>query len=258
MSKSTFAGRQQGAHAQFGGGRTQARLPKLVLLPGLHGTEALLAEFRAALGNDIETQAIEYPRERPLDYAELAAFARARLPLGRPFVLLGESFSGPVAIQLAAQRLQGLRGLVLSTTFAANPRPALARFAKYALALPPQAVPMSVTEFFLLGRWATPKLRADFTRVLGEVDADVLSARLAACLTVDVREHLARIAVPTLYLRAGADRLVPAAAAEVIRTGVAHAQVTTLEGPHCLLQAIPAQAARVVKEFAGKLPAGRM
>ena len=249
MSKSAFAGRQQGAHAQFGSGRTQARLPKLVLLPGLHGTEGLMHEFRAALGSDIETQAVEYPRDRVLDYAELAAFVRSRLPLGRPFVLLGESFSGPVAIQLAAQRPQGLRGLVLSTTFASNPRPALARFAKHALALPPQAVPISVAEFFLLGRWATPKLRAAFTQVLGAVDADVLSARLAACLGVDVRDQLATIAVPTLYLRAGRDRLVPPAACEQIRQALPNMQVVDLDGPHCLLQAIPAQAAKVVGEF---------
>jgi pimeloyl-ACP methyl ester carboxylesterase len=258
VSRGAFAGRQRGAPASFGGGRTHGRPPKLILLPGLHGTCALMADFRNALGHDVEAQAIDYPRDQRLDHAQLAALVRPRLPVGKPFVLLGESFSGPVALLLAAQRPPGLRGVVLSTSFAANPRPGLARFAKYATAVPPSAFPVGVFEYFLLGRWATPKLREAFQRVLAEVKPDVLAARLVACLSVDVRATLPKIDVPILYLRGTRDRLVPASAAGLVVAGAKNVHVVDFEAPHCLLQAIPAQAAKAVLEFASLLPAGRM
>jgi pimeloyl-ACP methyl ester carboxylesterase len=259
VTKGIPAGRAKGsaATASFGQTKPHARLPKLVLLPGLHGTAGLLDDFRAALGADVEVQVVEYPRDQVLDHAQLAALVRPRLPLGRPFVLLGESFSGPVALLLAAQHPPGLRGLVLSTTFASGPRPSLAGLAHYARALPASAMPMWLVSFWLLGKWATPKLRERFAQVLHEVSPDVLTERFIACAGVDVRETLPKINVPVLYLRARRDRLVPPTAGEQVAAGAKQVRILDFDAPHCLLQAIPAQAARVVREFAGVLPGGR-
>jgi pimeloyl-ACP methyl ester carboxylesterase len=96
--------------------------PVLVLLPGMDGTGLLFEPFLKAL-KGFEPLVLRYPRGLT-DYADCVAYARARLPKERPFLLLGESFSGPVAIALAAERPAGLRGLVLCSTFARNPRPA--------------------------------------------------------------------------------------------------------------------------------------
>jgi pimeloyl-[acyl-carrier protein] methyl ester esterase len=252
-TRSTNTGRTRGAHATFGATTARARLPRLILLPGLHGTCELLADFMAALGEDAPVHAVDYPRDRVLDHAALADFVRPLLPVGKPFVLLGESFSGPIAIRLAAERPRGLCGVVLSTSFAANPRPHLARFASLARAVPAQALPVGVFTFWLLGRWTTPKLRADFAQVLGAVDGDVLAERLIACTQVDVGALLPKIAVPLLYLRASRDRLLPQATGARVVAAVKQGRLVDLDGPHCLLQAIPAQAARVVREFAGSL-----
>jgi pimeloyl-[acyl-carrier protein] methyl ester esterase len=230
---------------------SHARPTKAILLPGLHGTCALMKDFMAALAPEVESLAIDYPRDQVLDHAALAKFVMPKLPVGKPFVLVGESFSGPVALELAAKRPHGLRGVVLSTSFAANPRPGLARFARFARAVPPHAMPLAMYEFWLLGRWGTPKLRAAFAEVLGGVDGDVLAERLVACLQVDVRESLQRIGVPLLYLRGRADRLVPPTAADVVAQGVKEFHLRDFDAPHCLLQAIPAQAAQAVKEFLG-------
>jgi hypothetical protein len=40
--------------------------------------------------------------DRPLDCAAREEFTRGRLPWDRPYVILGESFSGPIAVALAA------------------------------------------------------------------------------------------------------------------------------------------------------------
>jgi pimeloyl-ACP methyl ester carboxylesterase len=97
----------------------------LILLPGLGGTGELFEPFLAALGSAVAVKVIRYPGDVALGYDALGRFVRAMLPEGEPFVLLGESFSGPIAISLAATGGTQLRGLILCCSFARNPRPSL-------------------------------------------------------------------------------------------------------------------------------------
>ena len=88
----------------------------------MDGTGYLFEPFIAALGSEFQIVRVAYPNADALGYSELEAIARAALPAG-PYVLLGESFSGPIAISLAASAPDQLKGLVLCCTFARNPRP---------------------------------------------------------------------------------------------------------------------------------------
>jgi pimeloyl-ACP methyl ester carboxylesterase len=97
----------------------------LVLLPGLDGTGDLFAPVVDALGPNVPTQIVRYPLSHASDYAACEAIARGALPTDRPYVLLGESFSGPIAVSIAAAAPPGLRGLILCSTFARNPQPYL-------------------------------------------------------------------------------------------------------------------------------------
>ena len=98
--------------------------PALVLLPGMDGTGLMFGPILPFL-EGLDPRVVRYPAELT-SYPDCLAFARAQLPLDRPFLLLGESFSGPIAIALAAERPEGLQGLVLCVTFARNPSPGLA------------------------------------------------------------------------------------------------------------------------------------
>src|SRR5450755_3555099 len=98
-------------------------LPVLVLLPGLDGTGKLFAEFVQVLSPKVECVVVAYPKDQPMGYGELEGLVVSALPNNRPFVLLGESFSGPLAIRIAARAPKGLVGLILSVTFAKNPYP---------------------------------------------------------------------------------------------------------------------------------------
>ncbi|MGO4780317.1 alpha/beta hydrolase, partial [Lysobacter sp. 2RAB21] len=69
---------------------------RCIVLPGMDGTGALLDDFIAAMAPRFATSVIAYPRDRALGYDELVVFARSRLPLDAPYLLLGESFSGPI------------------------------------------------------------------------------------------------------------------------------------------------------------------
>ena len=97
----------------------------LVLLPGLDGTGDLFAPVVDALGPNVPTQIVRYPLSHASDYPTCEAVARGALPTDCPYVLLGESFSGPIAVSIAAAAPPGLRGLILCSTFVCNPQPCL-------------------------------------------------------------------------------------------------------------------------------------
>jgi pimeloyl-ACP methyl ester carboxylesterase len=87
---------------------------KLVLLPGMDGTGDLFAPFIEALGDDIKVDVVRYPHEGGQSYAEFTARVLPSLP-SEPYVLLAESFSGPIALAVAATAPQNLCGLILLT-----------------------------------------------------------------------------------------------------------------------------------------------
>jgi pimeloyl-[acyl-carrier protein] methyl ester esterase len=107
-----------------------------VLLPGLDGTGNFFAPVIDALGSNVQTQIVRYPLSDASDYVTCENIARAALPIDRPYVLLGESFSGPIAVSIAATAPPRLAGLILCSTFVRNPQPHL-RFLRSLLPILP-------------------------------------------------------------------------------------------------------------------------
>jgi pimeloyl-ACP methyl ester carboxylesterase len=171
------------------------------------------------------------------------------LPTEAPFVLLGESFSGPIAAVLAAEAPPNLRGLVLCCSFVRNPRPSLAWLRGLAPWLPIRVVPTGLMAAVLLGRWSSVEWRKTLAHTLNQVTATAMRARVRAMLSVNASGDLARVKVPTLYLRATQDRLVPAAAAHHITRLKPDTRVVELPGPHFLLQVAPVEAAKAIQAF---------
>lgn len=221
----------------------------LVLLPGLDGTGLLFADFIAALGPDIKTIVVRYPTDQPLAYPELEAIARAHLPVDEDFYLLGESFSGPIAISIAATRPARLRGLVLCCSFARSPRPSLSPLRPLLPLVPVAALPLALLSFFVLGRFASPTLRRGLAESLSQVSPAALRARAGAALSVDVSASLHGFALPLLYLRATEDRVVPASASRTLLALVPGTRIVELPAPHFLLQVQAARAAIALKQF---------
>ena len=93
------------------------------MLPGLDGTGALLEDFAAALAGHFDVEVIAYPHDELLGYSQLCGLVRMRLPQ-QDYVLIAESFSGPVGLALAAERPAGLKALVLCASFARIDLPA--------------------------------------------------------------------------------------------------------------------------------------
>jgi pimeloyl-ACP methyl ester carboxylesterase len=214
----------------------------------MDGTGLLFENFVASLGPEFDAIVVRYPIDEALDYRALESIASRSLPTDRPFVLLGESFSGPIAISLAAAAPPGLMGLVLCCSFASSPRPLLGKLPLVQW-LPIKRIPMKLSSWFLMGRHANPDLRSAFEHAISLVSARVLQARMRAVLAVDVSAKLEQLRLPVLYLRGTEDRVVPGSAAELVCKLVPQARVVDLVAPHLLLQAVPVEAASAISRF---------
>jgi pimeloyl-ACP methyl ester carboxylesterase len=232
-----------------------ARMPNdhsvstLILLPGLDGTGILFGQFVEAIGSDADTRIVAYPVDQPLGYAQLEAFVREALPRDRRYVVLGESFSGPIAIRLAADPPAGLAGVVLCVTFAKNPYPLLAWAGPWAAGLPVMALPTWVRAPFIWGTSTTARDRLESQLARAAVSEAVLRHRVAAVLAVDETNSLASVRMPVMVLQASDDLVVPRAAAEHIVRTLPAAERLEIRGPHMLLQIRAAECAAAVRRF---------
>lgn len=162
------------------------------MLPGLDGSSRLSPPFLSALqAYGLSTQAITLPAQGPQDHATLAQRLWSQLP-SRPFILLAESFSGPLAVEMATRHPTGLRGLVLAATFARRPVPLPA--ASAALLSPAWPLPpVALLARLLLGPWYTRGHTSMLRDALARTPTSTLRQRAAATLRVDVRALLPAI-----------------------------------------------------------------
>ncbi|HEY8102058.1 MAG TPA: alpha/beta fold hydrolase [Burkholderiaceae bacterium] len=222
----------------------------IVLLPGMDGTGALFADFVSALGQDFLPIVISYPEDQELDYPALEELVRARLPFDQPYFLLGESFSGPIAISIAASRPVGLMGLILSCSFVRNPIPAFRPLKRTLNFLPIKSKLMEFVFSLLLAGTSSPGIRQAMRKALARVSARTLRTRLRTILETDYSNKLQEIQAPILYLKAAHDHVVPSSAIKHIVRLLPSVQVVAFKGPHLLLQALPGEVATIVKNFA--------
>jgi pimeloyl-ACP methyl ester carboxylesterase len=223
--------------------------PKLVLLPGLDGTGDLFGPLLAALAADVRPLVIRYSSPPLTRYEDCRSAVVSQLPAHEPYILLGESFSGPIAISIAATRPPGLRGVILSASFVSSPRQLFKLLRPFVRLLPIHGAPRWATSFFQLGPFATPTLLEQVAQTNARVPPAVLHARLAEIALVDVTRELASVDVPMLYMRATRDRLVPASCAEHIKRLSAAVRIVDIDAPHMLLQAAPRECADVIAGF---------
>ncbi len=227
------------------------RIP-IVLLPGMDGTGELLDAVARRLSPSRPVHIVSYPLDEPLGYAELTAFTATRLPEGR-FAILGESFSGPIAIEIAAREPRTV-GLILASSFARHPLPPL--FAPFMRLFDPRRMPSRIVEAALLGAWATPELRAWLRELVMKLPRETIQARAAAALQVDKRQALRRIVCPVMCLHGRFDRVTGKRCVRQILQVQPCCQPQWLDAPHMLLETHPEEAARAIEAFCERLQCG--
>lgn len=223
---------------------------KLVLLPGLDGTGQLFRPLLEELSFNIQTQIITYPHDVKLGYKQLLEYVIERLPT-EDFILLGESFSGPIAHQVALRKPRYLKLVLFVTSFLENPRPLMLSgelswprllFIRLSLSLP---LPGFLIKYFLLGKKADESLIFLFRKVLRIVPPRVISFRLEQISKLDF--EVETLDIEAVYLQANNDKLVPHESVKPFKEVFNNLEIKTLEGPHFLLQANPIACAEIIR-----------
>jgi pimeloyl-ACP methyl ester carboxylesterase len=221
----------------------------LVLLPGVDGTDVFFRPLLAALPASIRTRVLCYPESAPHRYDDLLEVLLRSLEDLPEYYVLGLSYSGPLAVMLAAAQPDKVRGLILAATFVRCPRPDL---------LPLRPL-LSAPVIWLLRAarrlpiWLFSQADDPFRRAKaetwGRVSARSLSRRLRMVLRVDVRALLRSCWQPVLCLAFGEDDVVPMAnAEEMIRLHPA-ARLVTVPGKHLGIWTHPQAVAHEVARF---------
>jgi len=224
---------------------------KLVLLPGMDGTGILFTRFVAALEYEFNTLIVSYPRQTVLSYSELERIVRSVIPETEPFVLLAESFSSPIAIRIAANPPENMKGVVICAGFASSPLRGARRLA--ALAFAPIVLqftpPGGVLRSLLIGRKGEPSSLALVREALEGVKPKVLISRLRLVLNCDERTNLQRVRVPILFIRPTVDRVVASAVYDEFLRSNPVVQMVEIDGTHLILQTNPKQCAEKIVGF---------
>lgn len=226
----------------------------VMLLPGLDGTGTLFGDLVSEFPLTIGVAIASYPQDQFLSYSELFSYVMGTLPR-KPFVLVAESFSTPLAVSIAATRPPSLVGLAMSAGFVTNPLGKCSRLARV-LARPLLCRLMlrtPILKYLLIGADPPPALEVSVRRALRIVSPAVLAQRVRAVLNCDERESLARTVVPILYLQPKEDHLVRHRAVSEIRRLRPDITLTSVPGPHLLFQKQPRRCAALIMHFINQL-----
>lgn len=220
----------------------------LVLLPGLNGTAGLFDPLLSVIADGCEWMVIDYPTHEVKSYAELTEFVLDRISsIHGAFILLGESFSGPIAIMLSAKNIPGHIGTILVASFASAPYFSVTKYLPwgviYRLARP---------LYFLrikLSKAKNASLLSAASVEMQKVEPNVLAARTRAALSIDVTGELKTIKIPMIYFRANYDFIVPIWNMKKIIALKPDIKIIYFDTQHFLLQSVPHAAWKSISKF---------
>lgn len=224
-------------------------------MPGLDGTGVLFSPFIKVLPDEFSPKVVSYPTDALFSYSELENYVAARLETDLPFIIVAESFSGPLAIRLAARKPKNLIAVILCATFIKNPLPRIARFIPLNVAklLFKFSIPEFAIRRFLVGKDASKELIKQCCRVIQTTNPETMASRIRSVVNVNVSQELLNCSVPILYLCAKADKIVSRKSLDEIKTLRPDVEVALIDAPHFLLQHAPHAAIAAIKSFLNSL-----
>lgn len=223
----------------------------LLLLPGLEGTGRLFDPFLRVLPERFAPLVMSYPVDVTMSYDETVDFVFHHIPRDTRYVVLGESYSGPVALGLAARYPSIVQAIVLCSTFISSPYPLLLPW--LSRLIPPSFVlhhpPRALTRYFMCGEDA-PDTFVDFLAdTMRTVHSAVLTQRVENIIGLDGRSVLKQCPVPLLYLHGQSDHLVSREKAQEIFHVRPDTFVAPIPGPHMLLQRRAEESLSAIERF---------
>jgi pimeloyl-ACP methyl ester carboxylesterase len=221
----------------------------LVLLPGLDGTDVFFRPLLAALPEWVAPLIVQFPPTGANEYSDLLALTRKRLAEEQSCHVLGWSFSGPLALMLAAAEPEKVRGVVLASTFVRPPRPIYAQL-RWAAVTPTVWIIRAGKRLPVwISRSSTDRLRRDKTETWKRVSAKMIAARVRTLLEVDARQQLKSCPCPVLCLAGHDDMIVPCHNVEEMASLRESMCVRKIAGEHFAIYTNPVNASAAIVEF---------
>lgn len=226
--------------------------PIWTFLPGLHGSAELFAGVKSAVSSGVTVECIDLPCQGDQHYAILSAWLDEHLLAGRPRLLIAESFSGPIALRLAALRPDEVCGVVLAASFCdapINPGIALLPLRPLFMVKPP----LQALRHFLIGDDASNDEVTQLRSVIQKTPSGTLASRVRTVLELQEQDNPPLPDVPMLILQAQDDNLVPWDAQQRLEACYPEASVHWVESPHLILQQHPKQCLQCIENFAEEI-----
>lgn len=211
-------------------------IPTLILVPGLDGTALLFYRQLPLLAERFHVLAFPLPNESDRSMADLVEELRVLVDevSDGAAILCGESFGGALSLSFALAHPERVRGLVIVNSFSRVSQRVGLRLAPLALrALPWGAMPLvrRFTEQRLHSPHALPEDLREFRERSKQIGREGYIRRLEILRDYDVRERLAELRAPTLFIAGDRDKLVPSVReARFMSERVPDAELVILEG----------------------------
>jgi pimeloyl-ACP methyl ester carboxylesterase len=192
--------------------------PPILYFPGVHGDWTPFGAARELLATELRVVEVTYPRAlgwRLDDFASAAIEAMDRLGLADAHVL-GESFGSLIGWRLALDRPERVRSFILAGGFCRPPRPPVVLALRGGMPLLPAPLfDLGIDGYIHLRHFMNGR-RADladpkrcFPAARSRRGLLAIARRLAVIQSTDLRDRLAAMRRPTLYLGGSRDVVVP-------------------------------------------------
>jgi len=236
--------------------------PTLVTVPCFSGAPWDERQLAPLAGYPMRTMRLP---EGVDDVEQYADFLADQVQDLSDYVLIGDSFGAVISLTLGLRQPAGLRGLVLSGGFAANPLPRWKNTAGRATRFTRGPLYRNGTLRYHAHSLASkydrgaevPHTQKDYRRLfVDNTPATSYSARVASVISFDVRDQLTKVDVPTLLITPADDQLVGEQAARELREGLPNAREVVLpETGHMFRFTHPGRYGRTILDFLRELDA---
>jgi pimeloyl-[acyl-carrier protein] methyl ester esterase len=226
--------------------------PTLILLPGLQGGD-LFEPFARHIPADLPTRTFAYPTHQRSTHASMLAHLESQLADTDNLILLGESYSGPLALRFACKHPTRVRAVILCASFIKPPVPRLLCYLAQPFIFARFPLPDFLLRLFIAGTNAPRPTVGDLRDAIHANRRHVLAHRVSSAAWINAARDLQKCPVPIFCLAAANDHLVGRRALRRIRRIRPSIAFAEIQGPHLILQCRPAESWRQIARFLASL-----
>ncbi len=234
----------------------------LIFLPGLHGTDDLYDHLLEHLESEVSFQRtlINYPDDINQSYGKLTAWLSAHLFLDEinptsvhhKTVIIAESFSTVIALQLAEKFPEKIDGVIISGGFCSSPVPTIFSY----IPLRPFFFikpPLTIIRRYLTGSTCPLDLVKDVRSVMKKVSTKRITQRLRSIFALEEESVPSISSTPIMLLQAEHDEVISWEKQNQLEQHLPHAEAHWLDAPHLIFQVQPSDSATLILEFLEKI-----